>query len=352
VIILVKMKSKITLKDIAKELSVSISTVSKALNDSHEISEELREKIKAFADFYHYRPNSLALKLRNNKTMIIGVIIPEIVHHFFSEIISGVEKFANGRDYNVMICLSNESYEKEKLNLKMLANGSVDGLLVSIAKETLEIGNFDHFKDLEDYNIPLVLFDRVSDEIHCDKVIVDDTGGAYKATKHLIEIGCKRIAIITTPDFVNVGALRTEGYIKALEEDGRKVSHDLIYKVSEKSNIHDQIEVFFNELDEMPDGVLAVNEIYAAIAMKIIKEKDLKIPEDVAIIGFTDGLISAFSTPALSTVAQHGYMMGEHAAELLLDRIQKNDSNEVKFERKVISTDLRIRKSTQNIVEQ
>jgi len=342
------MKTKITLKDIAKELSVSISTVSKALNDSNEISEELRKRIKAFADFYHYRPNSLALKLRNNKTMIIGVVIPEIVHHFFSEIISGVEKFANGRDYNVMICLSNESFEKEKLNMKMLANGSVDGLLVSIAKETLELGNFDHFKDLEDYNIPLVLFDRVSDEIHCDKVIVDDTGGAYKATKHLIEIGCKRIAILTTPDFVNVGALRTLGYKKALIEDGRSIDQSLIVKLNEKFDIYKQIEDFLNTQD-LPDAILAVNEIYAAIAMKVTKEKELRIPEDIAFIGFTDGLISEFSTPSLSTVAQHGFMMGEQAAELLLDRIQQKNLNEGSFQRKVISTDLRIRKSTQNI---
>ena len=340
------MKSKITLKDIAKELNVSISTVSKALNDSHEISEELREKIKAFAKFYHYRPNSLALKLRNNKTMIIGVVIPEIVHHFFSEVISGVEKFANSRNYNVMICLSNESFEKEKLNIKMLANGSVDGLLVSIAKETFEIGNFDHFKDLEDYNIPLVLFDRISEEIHCDKVIVDDTGGAYKATKHLIEVGCKRIAILTTPDFVTVGALRTEGYKKALNEIGRSIDESLIVKLNEKLDIKKQIESFLNQ-PNLPDGVLAVNEIYAAIAMKVAKEKGLKIPEDIAFIGFTDGLISGFSTPALSTVAQHGFMMGEQAAELVLDKIQKNTQNEGYYERKVISTDLRIRKSTQ-----
>jgi len=339
------MKSKITLKDIANELSVSTSTVSKALNDSNEISEELRERIKAFANFYNYRPNSLALKLRNNKTMIIGVVIPEIVHHFFSEIISGVEKFANGKDYNVMICLSNESYQKEKLNIEMLANGSVDGLLVSIAKETLEIGNFNHFKNLEDYNIPLVLFDRVSDDIHCDKVIVDDAGGAYKATKHLIEIGCKRIAIITTPDFVTVGALRTKGYKKALKEKGRSIDESLIIKVNEKFDIKKQIEGLINQ-SKLPDGILAVNEIYAAIAMKIAKEKELRIPEDIAFIGFTDGLISEFSTPSLSTVAQHGFMMGEQAAELLLDRIQQKNLDEGSFQRKVISTDLRIRKST------
>ena len=343
------MKSKITLKDIANELSVSTSTVSKALHNSREISKELREKIKAFAKFYHYRPNSLALKLRNSKTMIIGVVIPEIVHHFFSEIISGVEKFANGKDYNVMICLSNESYQKEKLNIEMLANGSVDGLLVSIATETLELGNFNHFKVLEDYSIPLVLFDRVSDDIHCDKVIVDDVGGAYKATRHLIEDGCERIAILTTPDFVTVGALRTKGYLRALKEGGRIIDESLIIKVNEKFDINKQIEVLINQSD-LPDGIFAVNEIYAAKVMKIVKEKKLRIPEDIAIIGFTDGLISEFSTPALSTVAQHGFMMGEYAAEILLERIQKPKRNEESYKRKVISTNLRIRNSTKKKV--
>ncbi|MET2985841.1 LacI family DNA-binding transcriptional regulator [Aureibaculum conchae] len=340
------MKGKITLKDIAKELEVSTSTVSKALNDSHEISEELREKIKAFADFYHYRPNMTALKLRNKKTMIIGVIIPEIVHHFFSEIISGIEKMANGKNYNVMVCVSNESYEKEKLNLEMLSNGSVDGVLVSIAKETLELGNFDHFKELEDYNIPLVLFDRIAEEVHCDKVVVDDEEAGYKATKYFMDIGRKRICILTTPTHVNVGALRTLGYKKAIKEAGLEIDNSLIFKVNDKTDINLQIQTYFNSLEVWPDAVLGVNEIYAAIAMKVAKEKKLKIPEDVAIMGFTDGLISQFSTPALSTVVQHGFMMGEQAAEMLLDRIQKDESV-VKFNQKVISTDLKIRESTE-----
>lgn len=340
------MKRKITLKDIAKELDVSTSTVSKALNDSHEISEELREKIKAFADFYHYRPNMTALKLRNKKTMIIGVIIPEIVHHFFSEIISGIEKMANGKNYNVMVCVSNESYEKEKLNLEMLANGSVDGVLVSIAKETLELGNFDHFKELEDYNIPLVLFDRVSDQVNCDKIIVDDEDAGYKATNYFMGIGRKRICILTTPDHVNVGALRTAGYRKAIEEKGMEIDNSLIFRVNDKTDINLQIKTYLNSSEKWPDAILGVNEIYAAIAMKVLKEKKLKIPDDVAIMGFTDGLISQFSTPALSTVVQHGYRMGEQAAEMLLDRIRKSELDTT-FEQKVITTDLKIRESTE-----
>jgi len=158
---------------------VSISTVSKALKDSHEISLEVKERIQAFAKYYHYKPNNLALNLRNQKTKTIGVIIPEIVHHFFTTVITGIEKLANDKGYNVMICLSNESYEKEVLNMDMLANGVVDGIIVSVAKETEEKGAYDHFRELIQNGMPLVMFDRVIEEINCNKVIADDKGGAF-----------------------------------------------------------------------------------------------------------------------------------------------------------------------------
>lgn len=328
-------------------MGISTSTVSRALKNSPAISEETRQKVRAFADLYHYKPNTFALRLRSNKTMVIGVIIPEIVHHFFSKVISGVEKIANSRDYSVMICLSNESYEKEVLNMKMLADNSVDGLLVSIAKETLEKGDYSHFKELKDYDIPLVLFDRISDEIDCDKVIVDDIGGGYKATSHLKDMGCNKIALLTTPDHVNVGALRSIGYKKAIEDHNMKFDNNMMVKVNESFDISEQIESLFIESSNFPDGIVAVNEIYAARAVKVAKSKGLRIPEDIAIIGFTDGLISEFSSPELSTVVQHGFMMGELASDLLLDRIQQNKSDKDNFERKVISTNIKIRKSTQ-----
>ncbi len=344
------MRPKITIKDIAKELDVSPSTVSRALKDNPEISEETRRKVQAFAALHNYRPNMLGQKLRNNKTMVIGVVIPEIVHHFFSMVISGIEKIANDRDYNVMICLSNESYEKEKLNVQMLANGSVDGLLVSIAKETLERGDFDHLKELQSYNIPLVLFDRVADEVPSDKVVVDDFGGGYKATKHLMEMGCKNIAIISTPDYINVGSLRTKGYIKALEENKIPIDNRLILKVDDKLDLSQQIAQFMDNKEVRIDGILGVNEIYAAIAIKIAKEKGIYIPDELAVVGFTDGLISLFSTPEMSTIKQHGKTIGEQAAELLLDRIQQKDKNKG-YERKVISTDLIVRKSSQKTTD-
>jgi len=336
------MKQKITIKTIAKELGVSTSTVSKALKDSHEISTETKEKIQAYANHYNYKPNHLALQLRNQKTKVIGVILPKIVHHFFSTVIMGIEDGANEKGYNIMVCFSNESYKKEVETLKVLSNGSVDGIIVSIASETLENKDFDHFTGLVSEEIPLVLFDRVVDDILCDKVVVDDVSAGYKATKYLLDNGCKKIALITTPDHVNVGALRRQGYEKALIEAYIKKDENIIVKIDEKEDITAQIQkVFESDID----GVFAVNEIYAAKTMRLAKENGLKVPEDLAVIGFTDGLISEYSSPSITTIAQHGFTMGKQAVELLIERIEK-ESETIKPKKIVISSDLKIREST------
>lgn len=336
------MKQKITIKTIAKELGVSTSTVSKALKDSHEISIETKERIQAYANHYNYKPNHLALQLRNQKTKVIGVILPKIVHHFFSTVISGIEEGANEKGYNIMVCFSNESHKKEVETLKVLSNGSVDGILVSVASETLENKDFTHFSSLVNEEIPFVLFDRTINEILCDKVVVDDVGAGYKATKHLIENNRKKIALVTTPDHVNVGALRRQGYEKALIESYIKTDNTLIVKIDESQNITKQIEPLF---EQNIDALFAVNEIYAAKAMRIAKSKGLKIPEDIAIAGFTDGLISEYSSPSITTIAQHGFVMGKQSVELLIERIE-NESAEFKPKRIVISSDLKVREST------
>ncbi len=336
------MKQKITIKTIAKELGVSTSTVSKALRDSHEISSDTKEKIQAYANLYNYKPNHLALQLRNQKTKVIGVILPKIVHHFFSTVIMGIEEGANKKGYNIMVCFSNESYKKEVETLKVLSNGSVDGIIVSIANETLKNKDFKHFTDLVAEEIPLVLFDRVVDEILCDKVVVDDVGAGYKATKYLLDNGVKKIALITTPNHVNVGTLRRQGYEKALIENYIKTDPSLIVEIDENQDIKDQIEKVF---DKDIDGVFAVNEIYAANSMKIAKERGLNVPNDLSVIGFTDGLISEYSSPTITTMAQHGFTMGKQAVELLIDKIEK-ESEVYRPKKIVISSDLKLREST------
>ncbi len=336
------MKQKITIKTISKELGVSTSTVSKALRDSHEISAETKERIKAYADFFNYKPNNLALQLRNQKTKVIGVILPKIVHHFFSTVIKGIEKGASEKGYHIMVCFSNESYQSEVDNLKVLSNGSVDGLLISVAKETLQNEDFKHLQDLVNEEIPLVMFDRVLDSIDCDKVIVDDIGGGYKATKHLIEQGRKRIAMLSTPAHVNIGVLREKGYTRALKEFNLLESSNLAIEVDDNSDLKEQI---FKVIDKDIDAIFAVNEIYAAVAIRAIREKGMKVPEDISVVGFTDGLISEYSSPSITAIVQHGFTMGKQAVELLIDRIE-NESENLPPATKVISSTLNIRESS------
>jgi LacI family transcriptional regulator len=325
------MKRKVTLKQIAKELDVSISTVSRALSDSKEIGEETRLKIQAFAKFYNYKPNNIALSLKNRKTKTIGILIPEIVHHFFSTVIRGIEIVANNRGYNVIIGLSNESFTKEVINMEMLANGSIDGFILSISKETLLQQDYHHFKEIMSQGIPIVMFDRAVNEVDCDKVIVDDYKGSLKAVKKLISTGCKNIALLTTMDYVSVGKLRTQGYLQALEDSEIPPKASLILKLDDSLALEDhldilesQIEQFFKNNNKI-DGVFAVNELYAITAMKVARKFGFKIPEDIQVIGFTDGVLSKHATPSLTTVSQHGQIMGEKAANLLIDRLEIED---------------------------
>lgn len=336
------MKQKITIKTIAKELGVSTSTVSKALRDSHEISIETKERINAFASHYNYKPNNLALQLRNQKTKVLGVILPKIVHHFFSTVIKGIESGASEKGYHIMVCFSNESYESEVNNLNVLSNGSVDGLLVSISKETLQNKNFEHFQGLVKEEIPLVMFDRAVDSIACDKVVVDDIGAGYKATRHLIETGCKNIGMLTTPEHVNVGFLRKEGYVKALEEAGMPIQKDLILEIDESQDIKSQITQFIHH---GMDAIFAVNEIYAAVAIQVCKEKGIKVPNDISVIGFTDGLISEYASPSITAIVQHGFTMGKQAVEMLIERIENEDKT-IEPRTIVISSNLKLREST------
>jgi len=347
------MQRKITLKQIAKELDVSISTVSKALRDSFEISLDTRKKVQAFAKLYNYKPNNIALSLKNRKTKNIGVIIPEIVHYFFSKAINGIELAANKRGYNVIIALSNESFDKEVINMEMLASGSIDGFILSIAKETLQLQDYHHFKETISQGMPIVMFDRVLDEIQCDKVIVDDIKGAKIAVNKLVSNGCKNIAIVTTKDYVSVGRLRTQGYLEALKENNIDINPNLILKVDDKFATDAYLDILDDEITQMLkvnrsiDAIFAVNEIYAITAIKAARKLGKKIPDDIQVIGFTDGVLSRHSTPSLTTIRQHGQEMGEKAAELLIDKLENEQEGvEEQYKTIIIETELVEREST------
>lgn len=347
------MKRKITLKQIARELEVSISTVSKALRNSPEISEDTKQKVQAFAKLYNYRPNNIALSLKNRKTNTIGIIIPEIVHHFFSKVIRGVELVANKRGYNVIIGLSNESFSKEVINMEMLANGSIDGFIISISKETQQLQDYHHFNETMSQGMPIVMFDRVVGDIKCDKVIVDDLNGAKNAVEKLIANDCKSIALITTKDYVSVGKLRTQGYLEALENYKIQPKAELILKIDDTLDYETHLEALEDEIEQLfksnrhIDGIFAVNELYALTAMKVARKLGLEIPKDLQVIGFTDGVLSKHSTPGLTTVSQHAQQMGERAADLLIDKLEnKIETEEEEFQTIVIETNLVEREST------
>ena len=339
------MKKKITLKQIAKELDVSISTVSKSLRNSPEIGEETRLKVQAFAKFYHYKPNNFALSLKNRKTKTIGIIIPEIVHHFFSTVINGIEQIANENGYSVVICLSNDSFDKEVLNMELLANGSIDGFIMSLSKETQFKGDFHHITEVISQGMPVVMFDRVTNEVLCDKVIIDDKQAAYEAVQSLIDKGRKKIALVTTVDYVSVGKLRTDGYTKALLDNGLTFDENLIIKIE---NI-DTCEIIISKLleDKAIDAVFAVNEIFAVTCIKTANKIGLNVPKDLAVIAFTDGMISKYSTPTITTVSQSGVKMGNRAAKIIIDRLESEDeSEEENYRTEVIETYLVEREST------
>jgi len=342
------MKRKITLKQIAKELDVSISTVSKSLRNSLEIGEETRLKVQAFAKFYNYKPNNIALSLKNRKTKSIGIIIPEIVHYFFSTVINGIEQVANENGYSVVICLSDDSFDKEVLNMEMLANGSIDGFIMSLSKETQYKGDFHHITEVINQGMPVVMFDRVTNDILCDKVIIDDKAAAYEAVQSLIDNGRKKIALVTTVDYVSVGKLRTDGYEKALLDNGITFNEDLIIKIEDV----DTCEITISQLlhDRAFDAVFAVNELFAVTIIKTASKMGLKVPEDLAVIAFTDGIISKYSTPSITTVSQSGEKMGNKAAKMLIERLEaEHDDDEEENENyttEVIETHLIKREST------
>lgn len=337
------MKPKLTLKQIARELDVSISTVSKALRDSPEIGEETRKKVKAFAKLYNYRPNNIALSLKNRKTRTIGIVLPEIINDFFATVISGIEKVANRNGYNIIICLSNNSFDREVMNLEMLANGSTDGFILSVAKETQQREDYHHLQEVISQGMPVVLVDRVVDAITCDKVIIDDTEGARKAVRHLLGLGCKKIALITTVDYVSVGKLRTNGYIEALRESGQEADLNMILKIEDVDNSDEEITRFLEDRDI--DGIFAVNEQFCTSAVKALKYRGLQVPEDVLVVSFSDGELSKRFIPSLTTVNQRGAEMGAKAAELLIRRLESVDAEEV-FQTEIIKTSLIQREST------
>ncbi len=339
------MKSKATLKQIAKELGVSVSTVSKALNDSPEISDPTKQRVQEYAKLKNYKPNVIGLNLKNRSTKTIGVIIPNILNSFFAKVFSGIEKVADENGYKVITCISNESIQKEINALEMLSNGSIDGFILSISEEAQKLQQFGHFQSIINEGTPIVMFDRIADEVGCDKVVVDDEDAAINATEHLIKTGCRRVALFSSIDNLSVGKLRAKGFYRAFAAKKIKVNEDLVL-LTDKVDFENKLQDFFKA--NTIDGIFALDEQASVTAMKLALNNGYKIPEDLSMIGFADGVWSRRLTPTLSTVSQHGPEVGEVAAKLLIKRLESKEEI-TNYETAVVKTELRKRESTKKL---
>lgn len=331
-----------TIKDLARALSLSASTVSRALRNHPDISLETKKRVVALAQKLNYHPNSIAQSLQTQKTKTIGVLVPEIKQPFFASVIYGIEKLAYKSDYTIIVCQSNESYEREVLCTRMLASHHVAGLLVSISMTT---DNMDHFKALQQRGVPIVFFDRVSDDIVASKVVVDDYQGAYTAVEHLVSCGYKRIAHLAGPKNLSIGKHRLKGYKDALENWNLPFDESLVVF----GGLDDTDGVIgFQKLlhrNSKPDAVFAANDTVATGAFVSIRENGLRIPADIALVGFSNTNISSLLEPPLTTVEQPTYEIGSTAVQLLLEQISNPEENFIP-QVKVLKTHLIIRKST------
>ena len=333
-------KPQITIKDIGRALNISPSTVSRALQNHPDISQNTKDSVNKYAKENHYKPNSLALNLRTSKNNSIGIIVPEINNYFFSSVLSGIEQIASQENFNVILCQSNENYEKEVRYTQKLITARVSGVLASLSKNTT---NYDHFQEVVDSDIPLVFFDRICIGINTDRVVVDDYAGAFAAVEYLIQTGCKRIAFYSSPLHLEISKNRKNGYLDALRKYGLRVDESLI-KVCDTREEAIIITPEILDQPNRPDGFFAINDHCAAGILYAVKLAKLRIPEDIAIFGFSDGELAKACDPMLSTVEQHGYEMGKHAAKLLLDKI--NGITHGQFTNKIVKTNLIIRGTT------
>ncbi len=340
------MNKRITIKQIAQVLHVSISTVSKALNDSYEISDETKKRIQTYAKEHKYKPNTLALSLQKKRTKTIGIIIPNILTYYFARVLRGIEKVATEKGYNIITCITNESHKKEVDTMEVLSNGAIDGFIACISVGTLKAQNFDHFHSILEDGTPIVLYDRVHKDIHCDKVVTDNIKSAYKATRFLMRSECKNIALISTTESLNISKFRVKGYLKALTKYDVTPNNDLIIRQENETNLKDRINEMLD--NNIVDGIFTIDEISGAIATQVLNSRNIKIPDVISVVGFTNGILSRYSTPPITSVNRFAHTTGEVAANRLIDKIEeKIDFDDIKTE--IIRTQLVERDTTKKL---
>ncbi|MCD7972166.1 MAG: LacI family transcriptional regulator [Candidatus Azobacteroides sp.] len=339
-----KKRHNLTIKDIARELNVSPSTVSRALKNNPYISRETRKMIQEYARKHKYKPNTLALSLRTKQTNIIGVIVPELANHFFSGVLSGVETVAENNGYTMVVCQSLEDYQKEIKNVQTMIETQVSGVLISQSKNTFK---YDHFHELTENNIPVIFFDRICTGIDTEKVVVDDYSGTFTAVEYMIKTGCKRIAFFSAPLNLEISKNRKNGYLDALRKYKLPVDESFIRIADNKRLGYEKAMEILQEPNR-PDAFMAMNDYTASGILVAAKQLGLRIPEDVSICGFSNSNISQDTDPMLTTMDQHPIRIGEEAMKLLIDKIENEDNKNRK--NKIIKTSLIIRQTTRKLV--
>ena len=336
--------STITMKDIARELGVSVATVSRALKDSPRISEEQRERIKAYAREHNYYPNVLAENLRHSRTSppkVIGVIMPQIAHYYFSTILSGIEEQASVRGYRIMVAQSDERYERERRICESFLQNRVCGIIVSQAKDTRE---YSHFQRLIDSGVPLVFYDRICTAINTNRVVVDDYMGAFTAVTHLIETGCQRIAFYGSPMRMEISKNRYNGYHDAILKHGMQIDESMHFQCDCRADA-EALTPDVLRRDDRPDAFFAVNDDTAIGILYTAKRMGFRVPEDISVCGFTNGERAIACDPMLTTVEQRGHMVGEEAVDILVDHVEGITPMD-KITKKVVRTRLVVRGTT------
>ena len=339
----------ITIKDIAKELGISASAVSKALKDSHEISEKTKKLVLECVQKHNYQPNPMARSLKQGKSKSLGVVIPTIDNNFFSQVIDGIESVAYSKGYNIIMTQTHELYDLELSNVEHLAMRSIDGLLISLSIET---ENIDHLKRLHNMGLPIVFFDRVSKEIETHKVIADNYKGAYDATTHLIRSGYRKIAHITSAVNISITAERLKGYCAALEENGLPVNDKYIKYCPQGGKAITEIETALTDLLNMqdkPDAIFTATDRTTTTIIGLLHKLKIKIPQDIALLGFTNTQMADVLNPSLSQVYQPGLEMGKKATGMLVNLIESRKPA-TEFETVVFPTQLFTRESTKSLL--
>ena len=337
-------KAPLTMKDIARELGISVSTVSRALQDSPRISAERRAMIQQFAREHNFTPNMLAESLRHSKVQplkVIGVIIPEFTHFYFSSVLAGIEEEASSRGYLIIVALSGESYEREVRICQSFYENKVCGIIVSQAKDTRK---YDHFERLMEAGVPLVFYDRICTGVNASRVVVDDYMGAFNAVTHLIETGCTRIAFYGSAPTMEISKNRFNGYKDALLKHGLKYDERMT-RICDNRADAEAITPELLQGDNIPDGFFAVNDDTAIGILYTAKRMGFRVPDDISICGFTNGQRAVACDPMLTTVEQRGMKVGEEAADILIDQVEGILPRD-KAERRVVRTRLVVRGTT------